>query len=103
MASFIFLEIVEMKPRIVCGCPSVRLAISAAATRSLRLSNSITAPFFDPSALPASRGLAAGLACFVAVSFRVAGAVFASGFSPVLALGAPFFWLALVVPLADGA
>jgi len=42
--------------------------------------------------------LAAGLACFEAVSFRLVGVVFAAGFSPVLALGGPFFWLALVVP-----
>ena len=84
MANFIFLEIVEMKPRIVCGCQSVSLAISAAVAPSLRLSNSITAPFFDPSRASGFRGLAAGLDCFAAVCFRLAGAVFAvAGFSLV--------------------
>ena len=74
IASFIFLEIVEMKPLIVCGCQWVSLAISAADTPSLRRRNSITAPFFDPSRASGLRGLAAGLACFAPVSFRLDGA-----------------------------
>jgi hypothetical protein len=67
----------------------------------LRRSSSITALFFDPSRASGFRVFAAGLACFGAVSFRLAGAVFAAaGFSPRLALGAAFFWLAFVVALA---
>ena len=47
--------------------------------------------------LPALRG---GLGLLQGLSFRLAGAVFAAaGFAPVLALGAAFFWLALVVGL----
>jgi hypothetical protein len=43
MASFIFLDIVEIKPRIVCGCQFVSLAISAADGRFAprRLSSSL--------------------------------------------------------------
>ena len=41
--SFIFFETVpEIKPRIVCGCHFVNLAISAAVAPSLRRSNWIT-------------------------------------------------------------
>jgi hypothetical protein len=49
----------------VCGCQLVSLAISVAVTPSLRLNNSITAPFFDPSRASGFGDLAAGLACFV--------------------------------------
>ncbi|MFB3828176.1 MAG: hypothetical protein ACE15B_15515 [Bryobacteraceae bacterium] len=74
----------------------VILVIAAAVAPSLRLSSSITALFFDPSRASGFRTLAAGLACFEAG----VGVFVAAGFAPVLALGATFFWLALVVPFA---
>ena len=70
-----------MKPLIECACHLVTVAISAAVAPPYGRSNSITALFFDPSRASGFRALAAG-------------------FAPVLALGAAFFWLALVVALA---
>lgn len=98
-ASFIFFEIVpQTKPLIVCGCHLVILAISAAVAPSLRRRNSITALFFDPSRASSFRDLAAGFACLEA-----GAEVFAAGFEQVWALGAAFFWLALVVAFLESA
>src|ERR1039457_4038607 len=96
----------EMKPRMLWFCQSVALAISAIVAPSLRRRRSRTMAFFENS-----RGTLASftLAAFLLAGFSLAGffgaalaclAAFLAAFWPLLALGAPFFWLATFFEVA---
>src|ERR1035437_8804726 len=86
-----------MKPRMLCFCQSVALAISAIVAPLGRRRRSRTMAFFENSrgtldsfTLAAFLLMTFSLACF----FGATLACLTEFFAPLLALGAFFFWLA---------
>src|ERR1035437_9159009 len=83
-----------MKPRTVCFCQPIFSMISASVAPFFRWSMATTWAVLLPSRGPALSGAFAAFLGALVVFF--AGIVFlgAAALAPLLALGAPFFWLA---------